>query len=769
MYFKLALALAAGILSAQYLGTAGLFVYVFSFILANLTISTIFKSHKKYLCLIALCYLFGVIYAGVLQAYETRQLYPFCERYVTVSGYVSEIPIENNGRYSYIIRCDTVTDNEITLSIDECVRLNTDKKLSYAQRLEVSGFIRQINDKMNYSDFDYARYYKSRGVFYRISDFSVSEGAQMSGLKGFSHFKKLYTQRLLNRCEEIATDDCAALLKSVVAGYKKDFSDEYHKLLIKTGSIRFLYPSYLHIMIILLFVNVILNFFDRRKKDNAIIIAITLYALINCDKAAHLKCALVIIISIIVLKKKGYTHFPDILSLSVIAILVYNPLMLYDTGFVISVGTSWGIFMIKDIIIDFYSFIPFHKLRTYLSTLSASSLGSLPFVAYLFNRVSITSILFSPIYLLLVCEILILFYIHILLTAISPVLSFMLYPLTGALNCLYKLAYLIESLPLSKTNLACFDLLVVIVVLIAFALAKRLYYKKTDQLSTLMLGTAFCGGIAAIVISFISSIGSFGITFVNVGQGDGAILSLPNDETIIVDGGGAEEFQDFDAGEKIFLPYLENEGISRIDLAIVSHFHKDHCLGTIAAMKNLNVGTVAMPYIAFENEYKTTIESLAKQKGIRILYLDEGDVIKFESGAVIRVISAGCNSSTDENDTSIVFEITCNGFSALFTSDITNAVELENINNFNDIDLLKVAHHGSKNSTSEEFLEITKPEYAVISAGEDNSYDHPSYEVLKRLKNADAKILRTDLLGDIRIKVDRHGNMSYSSYYPEKD
>ena len=96
-------------------------------------------------------------------------------------------------------------------------------------------------------------------------------------------------------------------------------------------------------------------------------------------------------------------------------------------------------------------------------------------------------------------------------------------------------------------------------------------------------------------------------------------------------------------------------------------------------------------------------------------------------------------------------------------------MELENINNFNDIDLLKVAHHGSKSSTSEEFLEITKPEYAVISAGEDNSYDHPSYEVLKRLKNADAKILRTDLLGDIRIKVDRHGNMSYSSYYPEKD
>ena len=256
------------------------------------------------------------------------------------------------------------------------------------------------------------------------------------------------------------------------------------------------------------------------------------------------------------------------------------------------------------------------------------------------------------------------------------------------------------------------------------------------------------------------------INFVNVGQGDGAYIRLPHGENIIIDGGGGEDYSDYDAGEKLFLPYLKTEGVFRIDLAILSHYHKDHCLGTIAALKNLDVGAILMPDFMKGNEYRTEIEAIANKKGIEIIYPRDNDTITFESGAKIDVISAGNNYS--ENDSSLVFTITCNDFKALFTGDATEYTEERHINDFYDVDLLKVAHHGSKTSTSEEFLEKTSPEYAVISVGEDNTYLLPNDEIVRRLNKSGAYVMRTDKLGDIRFKINKFGGVSYSSYYPAK-
>jgi len=253
------------------------------------------------------------------------------------------------------------------------------------------------------------------------------------------------------------------------------------------------------------------------------------------------------------------------------------------------------------------------------------------------------------------------------------------------------------------------------------------------------------------------------IYFVNVGQGDGAVLHTSRGETVLIDGGGAADYTaDYNIGERVYLPYLTSHGFSDIDIAIASHTHKDHVEGIIAAAENLKIKTIVMPYAKEANQYHDQLCQIAQNKGIQVEYLSATDEIIFESGLKITFIAPDNTqlASDDLNDTSLVAHVTYGDFSALFTGDSTD----EATDSYpKDVDLLKVAHHGSKTASSKEYLEHTSPEYAVISVGEGNSYNHPSPEVVCRLKSSGAKILRTDKSGDIQFKIKKDGTFTYKT------
>lgn len=337
--------------------------------------------------------------------------------------------------------------------------------------------------------------------------------------------------------------------------------------------------------------------------------------------------------------------------------------------------------------------------------------------------------------------------------------------MSGAIFILHKLPYLIDKLPFSNIAIARPSIITVIMCYLAVIAIKDYHFGHKYFLRTKLIISAIVGSIISSSIIAASLSGTMNINFVNVGQGDGCYIKLPKGENIIIDGGGSEEYSDYNAGKELFLPYLKTEGVSRIDLAILSHYHKDHCLGTIAALENFKVQAILMPDYMKDNEYRKEIEAIAKEKNVNIIYPRNDDTITFESGAKLRMISAGNNFS--ENDSSLVFTITCNNFTAMFTGDASSITENKHIDNLYDVDLLKVAHHGSKTSTSDEFLNKITPEYAVISVGEDNTYMLPDTKVLKRLAKHNAQVLRTDKLGDIRFKVSRYGMVSFDSYYPD--
>ena len=210
------------------------------------------------------------------------------------------------------------------------------------------------------------------------------------------------------------------------------------------------------------------------------------------------------------------------------------------------------------------------------------------------------------------------------------------------------------------------------------------------------------------------------------------------------------------------MPYLVSHGFGNIDVAILSHYHKDHAEGIIAAAEKLKINTLVMPDADPENKYRKRLEELSEEKKFRIEYLSAGDEIRFKSGLSIKFLAPDSEQekSDELNDTSLVAHITYGEFDALFTGDSTDKI---NSSYPEGVELLKVAHHGSATSDCEEYISHIRPEYAVISVGEDNSYGLPDYEVVDRLKRYGAKVLRTDKSGDIRFKVKKDGKITYKT------
>ncbi len=768
IYFKLLAALILGIGIADRIDLLTSIAFTAGVIIANTTAQLIFKNKKGYRSVIAIAFFVGICISQYAQSYETNGLFPVDDKFITIRGYVYDIPQENEDDYTYLIKTDMAKYKDKTYNAREIIRLNTDQKLTFMQNVEIRGFLKRFGEKMNYSDFDYARYYKSKGIYYYITDYEVNaDNTIRKTLNPFLLIKqaKFYMIRII---DNYLDEDYAALLKAVILGYKKAFSESYDDLLLQTGTKRMLFPAYLHIFLIMFVIELIMIVFKKKHRDYAIIAALLLYAMINSEAPVSLKNAAIMAAIVFVVQKYGTMHYPDVVSGVMMIILLFDPLLIFNSGMVMSLAIGWTLFMVREPVAKLLSFIKNRKIRNFLVLWVVCNIGAMPLAAYYFNAVNIYSLLLNFIYFPIITMIIFCFPVFILEMLIFKGSFIIKYALTFGVFVLYNVPFLIEKLPFSNISLPRPNILFIILFYACMVLIKDVYNTGMKRVRTQILTCVVAGGLVSIVIVAITNMNMLKLTFVNVGQGDGAIIELPKGETLIVDGGGGEEYSDYDAGEEIFLPYLKNEGIFRIDLAIVTHYHKDHCLGTIAAMKNLNVHTVAMPDVMKDNKYRTEIESIAKEKGIETVYLEKGDRITFESGAQIDIISPDTRENfEEENDTSIVFELKCNNFKALFTGDATKNIEYGNIGNFEQVDLLKVAHHGSDSSTSREFIDVIRPEYSIISVGENNTFLHPDDIVIECLENAGSKIFRTDLLGDIRVSVSKTGRISINSFYSE--
>lgn len=273
-----------------------------------------------------------------------------------------------------------------------------------------------------------------------------------------------------------------------------------------------------------------------------------------------------------------------------------------------------------------------------------------------------------------------------------------------------------------------------------------------------------------LLVGVLSGRGGDGLTatFLDVGQGDGCCIQNENRTVWMIDGGSSSESA---LADYTLEPFLKSRGIGRVDYWMISHYDKDHVSGLLEILRGyergmdggnaagITVGTILLPGVREPSELGDELLSLARACKIPVRGLLQGD--RIEDGDMEVRILAPAKDGVYENSNaaSVVAQVSYGGFDALFTGDVEGGGELSLVQSglLEDVDVLKVAHHGSRNSTGAEFLRQTKPELCVISCGEENSYGHPHGELLMRLADCNSRVARTDLQGAVEVRATKDG------------
>lgn len=249
------------------------------------------------------------------------------------------------------------------------------------------------------------------------------------------------------------------------------------------------------------------------------------------------------------------------------------------------------------------------------------------------------------------------------------------------------------------------------------------------------------------------------IVMLDVGQGDSTFVRGPDGTTFLVDGGSTSESQ---VGAYRILPFLKSQGVKRLDYMMISHVDQDHVNGLeeLAADSmedgGIEIGCAVLPGLISADDRYREVEALFQEAGIPVQYMSAGDCLQGEELSFVCLWPEAGASLNDRNELSLVLMLEYRDFQMLFTGDAGEYAERRILRGgaLRDVELLKVAHHGSRYSTCAEFLAVTRPEAGLISCSASNTYGHPGEETLERLSQAGCRVFVTKDCGAIRVRTD---------------
>ncbi|MFI5234094.1 MAG: DNA internalization-related competence protein ComEC/Rec2 [Gemmatimonadales bacterium] len=265
---------------------------------------------------------------------------------------------------------------------------------------------------------------------------------------------------------------------------------------------------------------------------------------------------------------------------------------------------------------------------------------------------------------------------------------------------------------------------------------------------------AWVGLLWTAALSARGPVSGLRLDFLDVGQGDAALLRTPHGHAILIDAGPRLEGRD--AGRRVVAPFLAREGIDRLDAVVLSHAHLDHFGGIPAVLDRVNAALLLEPGEAVPDSAYLGMLDAAAADGTQWAPLRSGDTLRVDGVelVVLHPDTTWAEWGLDLNEDSVVLLIHWGAFHALLAGDAGLRAEGRLRGRVGDIDLLKVGHHGSRTASGVEWLAELKPEVAVVSVGRGNRYGHPAAETLGRLRTAGASVWRTDESGTIEVLVD---------------
>ena len=475
------------------------------------------------------------------------------------------------------------------------------------------------------------------------------------------------------------------------------------------------------------------------------------------------------------------------MAAAALAILLWNPLQIYHPGFQLSFAATWGILypgpVLASVFESFMSGFPPRAARTISVMLAvplSAQLATVPLVAWYYNFVSPVSVAANLLALPLVSLVMFLGIAAALLGLVWLPLAGLVNAGTGAVMSVFlPMVDFFQGLPGAVIYLKSppVALAAAWYGLLLAAVHLRGCSREVRQRVLSWTATGVLFGAVLVLILFPWK-GSHKLTvhFIDVGQGDSALIQTPGGRNVLIDAGGWGNETDTGsgAGDQVVAPYLRKAGVRKIDVLLLTHPHEDHCGGASFLIGSFPVGLAVVSPLTeapgggrwpasggnggeIPAGYAVLLEKMAAA-GIPVAAAAAGDVIRLENGLRMEVLSperTTGGSVAAVNDNSLVCRLAYGRRSFLFAGDIEKEAQEELVQRKTDLkaDVLKVPHHGSR-SIVPELLKLVKPEAAVISVGEHNSFGHPAPSTVELLEEVGAGIYRTDLDGAVIVETD---------------
>lgn len=725
---------------------------------------------KRPICYMALLFILVIILLYILKIpmgnYE--KTYNTLEKEGNYEGIIVNEKGENEYSYEYIVKLQSknkkLNNKRFILKTKK-----KGKKLSFGDKIKFTGEYVKPTGRRNYQGFDYSLYLKTQKLYgtFEGSNYIVLSTSCCSYVEKIVNSFKESTKRILRGNLD---KDLAELCIGILIGDRGNLDEKIEEDFKKSNLTHMLAVSGSHFVYIISCIKYLEKVFKWRNFNNVLtIIIIILFMELTGNTASVVRSG---IMAIMLILAKVFHRKSDVwtnMAVSVIASLVYNPYTIFDIGFELSYGGVMGIVIFYDkvkagIERTFLKRFKKRKILQYIeegaSVTISANLVIIPIMMYHFNTISFSFIISNLLAGGLLGIIVILGFLLVFLSLmLGKTLSIFFYILNFLLKALTKIAEVCSKLPFSYIYVPTPKILGIF---IFYYYLFRYMLRKSVRFNNMKVRAV----ILVLIIIFnlgypILSSKRIGleINFIDVGQGDCTLIRA-NGKSILVDAGGSKDEKSFDVGKNTVFPYLLDRGIVSLDYVIVSHFDSDHCQGFNFILKNMKVKTAIICNIGQESEEYNHFVRLAKENKTKIRYVQKGSIIKLGKNKIIEILYPDKNEKINDNaknNNAIVFKLTWNKFSMLFTGDIEEKAERKILEMYKNKEeklksnILKVAHHGSKSSTMQEFLEIVKPSLALIGVGENNNFGHPNDRVLNRLEQSGCKTYRTDMLGEITI------------------
>lgn len=451
------------------------------------------------------------------------------------------------------------------------------------------------------------------------------------------------------------------------------------------------------------------------------------------------------------------------LSFSVFLITLFNPISIENVGLILSVFGTMGIVLLSN---DLNLFLgQYVKNKILLETISvtlSAQIFLMPIMAYYFNTISFISF-FSNLIIVPIAEGLsviglISFGISLFSISLAKLLAVVPYLIVKYIIISTKICSRFSFLNLVIPTPKIWMLVIFYIFLFFEWKIYKLKYEIVDMSYEIkcvnyIKNRFYIVALVIVIISFIiTKIPKTydTLTAIDVGQGDSFLITTSARKHILIDGGGSENGT-YDVGKNVLLPYLLDNWITKLDAIFVSHAHADHIEGVYTLIENLDVKQVFISTYNKDNEYIIYLKELCAKHHVDIIEVFEEDTIVIDDIKIKVLYPNKDTCDRNENNLSMLLKVFIKDTTILFTGDLEKDIEAK-VDFDVTANILKVAHHGSKTSTTSEFLAKVKPQISIISVAKDNSFGHPNLEVVERLKKI-SKVLMTKDLGEITLKI----------------